>query len=313
MTTTDSSLITRFNLVDPSSLVVNLLTNLETTWRDTANDRLPDNALQRFCRVGAIVKLSDGTIGIVVDSEDPELLLLITPDLLTGQWRRIIYPMYRTAPVVILYSPGPDHIDHTDFYSKEEKFDQLLTSLQELLYVLLVPKEHRKIEIARATDAELELAFLLRDPEWTVALVSLWVDVNGDQTDTGSRLNDRLIRCTESCPTRSDTFFSKTLSRVLLLQGVIRIPPGWQEWWQGCWNNGDSPEFDSSGKISVSTIERILAQFDARLRVELPEQYLQMRRICPDLPQISWLATAGEIREQRKQTANPLSDFAGKP
>jgi hypothetical protein len=85
MTTTDSSLITRFNLVDPSSLVVNLLTNLETTWRDTANDRLPDNALQRFCRVGAIVKLSDGTIGIVVDSEDPELLLLITPDLLTGQ------------------------------------------------------------------------------------------------------------------------------------------------------------------------------------------------------------------------------------
>ncbi len=309
MTTTDASLIARFNLVSPSSLVVDLLTNLETTWRDTANDRLPDNALQRFCRVGAIVKLGDGTIGIVVDSEDSELFSLITPDLLTGQWRRIIYPLYRTPPVVILYSPGPDPKDHDHFYSKEEMRDRLLTSLQELLYVLLVPKEHRKIEIARATDAELELAFLLRDPAWTVALLSLWIETNGDRTDTDVQLNDRLIRYVESSRRRPNALISKTLSRVLLLQGVISIPNEWREWVY----DGISPELDASSKASASTIERVLAQLDARLRVELPERYFQMRRICPELPQISWLATAVEIRERLRQAADPLSDFSGKP
>lgn len=306
MTTADASLITRFNLVDPSSLVVNLLTNLETTWRETANILLPDNDLQRFCRVGAVVKLSDGTIGIVVNSEDPELILLITPDLLTGQWRRIIYPLYRTPPVVIVYSPEPDLRGRYQSYCKEEMLDQLLASLQELLYVLLVPKEHRKIEIERATDAEVELCFLLRDPAWTVALVSLWIERNTHKTDMGVRLDDRLIRHIKSCSDAPENFVSKTLSRVLLLQGIIRIPHGWLEWVY----DGIEPELDSSGKISPSTIERVLATFDARLRIELPQRFLLMRRICPDLPQIDWLATAGEIREQRRRTADLLSDFS---
>lgn len=290
------SLVTRLALVSPSSLVADLLTNLETVWKDTANSLAPDNDQQRFIRVGAIVKLGDGSIGIVVDSEDPELLLLITPNLITGQWQRIVHPLYRTAPIVILSSPGPDPKGGDQCYSEEEMSNRLMTSLQELMYFLLVPKEHRKIAITSAADDEVELFFLLRDPAWIVALLSLWIQAYGDHTDTGTWLSDRMLDHLNRHPTNPDTFISKTLSRVLLLQGDVRIPEGWKEWLYG----DISPELDASGKASQSTIEQILAQFNARLRAELPQRYRQMRRICPDLPQIDWLATAGEVRERHE-------------